>query len=137
MSKKLLFGKGLIVSRKSIQIGTVLHELGHLLGLVHEQMRSDRDQHIVVNMDNVRNFYRHNFYILQTIDNTKFDYGSIMHYGVQVCNQRAVAARHVCGVVTFNLKASFDVLFVRLSKTGRLMGSPVASWCLGWLVGSV
>ncbi|XP_052801395.1 zinc metalloproteinase nas-36-like [Mya arenaria] len=66
---------------------TVLHELGHTLGLVHEMERVDRDMYIQVHFQNlnpasVRNFHtsdeKHVFYDLR---DTPYDYTSIMHYG--------------------------------------------------------
>jgi hypothetical protein len=62
--------------------GNTIHEIGHALGLWHEQSRNDRDEFVEVRMENVYRGYEHNFAIQS--DNGEdigdYDYGSIMHY---------------------------------------------------------
>ncbi|CAL1266935.1 unnamed protein product [Larinioides sclopetarius] len=65
-------------------IGTVVHELGHAIGLFHEHQRSDRDTYINVYEQNVELDQIHNFNKTEPIDELKwarYDYTSIMHYG--------------------------------------------------------
>ena len=63
-------------------VGTILHEMGHTIGLWHEQSRADRDTYVTVNYNNVIKGSRSNFD--QLLDNdqavTLYDYASIMHY---------------------------------------------------------
>jgi Astacin (Peptidase family M12A) len=62
--------------------GNCIHEIGHTLGLWHEQSRIDRDLYIRILMENILPGMEHNFYqhIDDGIDLGKYDYGSIMHY---------------------------------------------------------
>jgi hypothetical protein len=60
--------------------GTILHELGHVLGNLHEHQRADRDGYITIDYSNVPpNLYG-------AFDKSSFpplgpyDFGSIMHY---------------------------------------------------------
>lgn len=61
---------------------TLLHEMGHVLGLWHEQSRSDRDTYVSVNYDNVIKGSWSNFQVLT--DNQQIlglcDYASVMQY---------------------------------------------------------
>jgi Astacin (Peptidase family M12A)/Chitobiase/beta-hexosaminidase C-terminal domain/Divergent InlB B-repeat domain len=63
-------------------IGTILHEMGHVIGLLHEQSRADRDTYITVNYNNVIKGSWSNFQVLT--DNQQllasYDYASVMQY---------------------------------------------------------
>ncbi|EDO36645.1 predicted protein, partial [Nematostella vectensis] len=41
--------------------GTILHELGHVIGFWHEQMRPDRDDYVEVLHQNIVEGEKHNF----------------------------------------------------------------------------
>jgi hypothetical protein len=75
-------GKQVISLGLGCGLGAAVHEIGHALGLWHEQSRSDRDQHITVLLENVAPQHRHNFdkHVLDGKDLGKYDFGSIMHY---------------------------------------------------------
>ena len=49
---------------------------------MHEQSRSDRDQFIKINIDNVRKSAKHNFALCKDCDlqGLQYDIGSVMHY---------------------------------------------------------
>jgi len=66
-------------------VGSIVHEIGHAIGLYHEHTRPDRDNHVAVNLDNVAEGREHNFDIVFTNAQTygAYDYGSIMHYGAR------------------------------------------------------
>ncbi|XP_061602248.1 low choriolytic enzyme-like isoform X2 [Cololabis saira] len=60
----------------------IQHELMHALGFYHEHTRSDRDQYVRINWDNLKQYYIKNFKKMDTNNlNTPYDYSSIMHYG--------------------------------------------------------
>ncbi|KAF6039560.1 hypothetical protein EB796_002123 [Bugula neritina] len=63
--------------------GTVAHELGHALGLIHEQSRPDRDDHIRIHVDKINRASIHNFqtyYDAKIPQGVRYDLNSIMHY---------------------------------------------------------
>ena len=73
-------------SFNSKPLGSLVHELLHVLSLVHTQMRSDRDDYIQMNPVIVKKFFEANFFLepysfVGSDGNySPYDYGSIMHY---------------------------------------------------------
>uniref|UniRef100_A0A0N4Z7J6 Metalloendopeptidase n=1 Tax=Parastrongyloides trichosuri TaxID=131310 RepID=A0A0N4Z7J6_PARTI len=66
------------------KIGLIIHEIGHSLGLLHEQQRPDRDDYISVDFNNIKQeakigYELRNISVYLTYL-TEYDYGSVMHY---------------------------------------------------------
>ncbi|KAG7242741.1 hypothetical protein INR49_020116 [Caranx melampygus] len=63
------------------QIGIVQHEVLHALGFHHEQVRSDRDQHVNILFHNIQEGKESNFRKVDTNNlATPYDFQSVMHY---------------------------------------------------------
>ena len=75
------------------RIGTVAHEFFHALGFQHEQTRSDRDQFVTINFDNIQSGKEFNFNMANTSSNMdigSYDYNSIMHYSARAFSKNGM-----------------------------------------------
>lgn len=63
-------------------LGNAIHEIGHTVGLWHEQSREDRDLFVTINWQNIQQGMAAQFnqHITDGDDLGTYDYGSIMHY---------------------------------------------------------
>lgn len=75
-------GRQFITLGASCTTGNTIHEIGHSLGLWHEQSREDRDTFVNIVFANITAGLEHNFtqHISDGDDLGPYDYGSIMHY---------------------------------------------------------
>ncbi|KYN01688.1 PREDICTED: zinc metalloproteinase nas-4-like [Cyphomyrmex costatus] len=66
------------------QKGTVIHELMHAVGFLHEHSRYERDDYVNILWDNISNGHTHNFNKappeITYAFGVGYDYGSVMHY---------------------------------------------------------
>jgi hypothetical protein len=81
-------------------LGSLIHEFGHVLGLIHTQMRPDRDQYIQMNPAMVKPGFEANFFLSpygfdgSNSQYSPYDLGSIMHY---TRTQAANSAKYQAG----------------------------------------
>lgn len=75
-------GKQIISLGAGCGLGAAIHEIGHAVGLWHEQSREDRSKFVRILFQNIEPGREHNFnqHIADGDDVGTYDYGSIMHY---------------------------------------------------------
>merc|ERR1712126_307544 len=111
--------------------GNLCHELMHSLGFFHEHTRTDRDNYVTIEWDNISEDWKHNFYKCdergQGCNDLKvgYDYGSIMHYGRMLAGKQVISAKKFVAQ-TIGQRRAMSVLDVRGSR--EYYGCPKSGW---------
>ncbi|UFZ06357.1 M12 family metallopeptidase [Bradyrhizobium ontarionense] len=94
----LSMGVGMMGGEQNVELvdgcafGQIVHEIGHVIGLHHEQNRTDRASHVRVQFTNIIRGYGGQFrqYPADFADAGSYDLDSIMHYGAYAfsCNNQ-------------------------------------------------
>lgn len=82
--------------------GIALHELGHAVGLIHQQSRANRDAYVTIEWGNVKEAAVDNFKKIisgsaydAAVNGKSYDYSSIMHYSA--CEFSTTRSASPCG----------------------------------------
>ncbi|XP_034668653.1 seminal metalloprotease 1-like isoform X1 [Drosophila subobscura] len=67
------------------RMGSIIHELLHVLGFEHQHVAQDRDEYVQIvweniSPENIINFFNNETYIGWNNYGEEYDYGSVMHY---------------------------------------------------------
>lgn len=74
-------GKQTVSLDQYISVGSVIHEMGHTVGLYHEHTRKDRDQYVKILWNNIQSGQSYNFNIYSSgTDIGPFNINSVMMY---------------------------------------------------------
>lgn len=74
-------GKQTISLDQYISVGSVIHEMGHTVGLYHEHARKDRDQYVSIQWNNIQDGQAYNFNMYNSgTDIGPFNINSVMMY---------------------------------------------------------
>ena len=75
-----------------LQLRVVSHEMAHAAGVVHEQSRTDRNNFVQINFNNIQENLENNFQIAQGSNSfgLEYDYLSVMHYSRRVSSPGTV-----------------------------------------------
>lgn len=123
---------GMVGGKQKINIGddiairerTVMHEIYHALGVLHEQSRPDRDNYITINYDNIQQNHVHNFDIdPNAYVDGPFDFKSIMLYNpfTFAINNNIPTITKKDGTITYS---SDTLTFGDISTINRMYQQP-------------
>jgi len=91
------------------------HEFMHAIGFHHEQVRPDRNNHVIINWGNIQNSQCHNFQTYGVNPPFPYDFGSVMHYESNAfsCNGRYTMTNRNGGYIGSSQVSNNDVAKIR------------------------
>ncbi|XP_066297285.1 low choriolytic enzyme-like [Branchiostoma lanceolatum] len=119
--------------------GPIQHELMHTIGFLHEQSRADRDKHIKILWDNIKNGRKANFKAAgvkgYTLLGLPYDTRSVMHYGPKAFSKNRrlptmVSTDRTKGIGGSRGWTDLDVLKVNTlyQCDATVTGKPIPKW---------
>jgi len=95
------------------------HEFMHAIGFHHEQVRPDRNNHVIINWGNIQSSQCHNFQTYGVLPPFAYDFNSVMHYasGSFSCNGRHTMTNKNGGTIGNSPVSALDI-----AKIKRLYG---------------
>ncbi len=108
-------GKQILRLSPTTTLGCTVHELGHALGISHEQTREDRDSFVTINFGNIPSNREHNFDKAPSnvfTDYGDYDFDSIMHYRAAAFSSASdcPTTRGDCSIVPINSSININRL---------------------------
>ncbi|RKG99037.1 hypothetical protein D7V97_32225 [Corallococcus sp. CA053C] len=109
----------------------VIHEIGHVVGLWHEQNRHDRDQHINIHWGNIDSRYPSAFALYSSgSDVGAYDTASIMHYdsyAFSINGQPTITRKDGSLIIRAQVLSPGDINGVALSYEGNAPSLAISS----------
>jgi hypothetical protein len=136
-------GRQEILLADTCSSGSMKHEIGHAIGLFHEQSREDRDHHVIIHWDNIQSGKGHNFNKYSDPvflwfgasdgqDVGPYDFQSIMHYGsfffADDTSKPTVTRRHGCSGSGCEIAANRSALSTNDTRYVHELYCPMLNW---------